>query len=73
MRMRAKRFVINGTILTAFFIIAHIRMTAHFGWNRLPVTVQEAVMDLTCIIGVLTGLVLVTVGRAIIEAEKVSK
>ena len=69
MNISHKPFRNSGIIICIFFLFAHINITAHFGWNKMPETVIEAVMDLTCIIGVLVGCCLGTVGLAIRKGQ----
>lgn len=63
--MKAKPFIQNGIVMIILFIVMHISITAHFGWNKFPIEAVEAVMDMTCIMGMLTGCVLVTIGQSL--------
>jgi hypothetical protein len=71
MKLSYRPFMRSAFIMAIFFVGAHIRLSAHFGWNMFPTTATEAIADLTCIMGIVVACTLATVGRAIKEGEAV--
>jgi hypothetical protein len=63
--MKAKPFIINGTVMMLFSLMTLVTTSNAYGNNFVAETPKEAIADLTSMIGVLAGYILVTIGTAL--------
>ena len=63
--MKREPFIFTGLFLQVLSVAGAIFTTKEYGDNLVPVTTCEAITDLTVVLAMLTGIVLVTIGRAL--------
>ena len=63
--MKPLPFLYSGLIITVCGLIYGFVTTNEYGSNIVPETIVEAITDLTCIITVLTGNILTTIGMSL--------
>lgn len=61
---------INGLVVVAVGMIVQIMQAREFGNHRIPQSSAEAICDLTCVIVVLVGVILTTVGNYLRDSKK---
>jgi hypothetical protein len=62
-------FRINGALLIIIGLVGTFYQTHAYGNHTIPQTTPEAISDLICVLFVLTGLVLQTIGSALPNKE----
>ena len=63
--MKREPFIVSGLWIQLVSVVMAIFTTKKYGDNWVPATTCEAITDLTLIVAMLTGIVLVAIGRAL--------
>ena len=68
--MKREPFITTGIVLVSLSVAMAMFQTKWYGGNLVPQSTPEALADMICVMVMLTGSVLATIGRALPKEKK---